>query len=158
MIGPPRQHDAGPPVILHPLQGAFPLCAHIRLGAQLLRPGRVNGLAGFAGSDAEAVLKEMCQPVCRYLFAGQRQEGLEEPHPVDILHVVGDVFRVGDHHGAVKMILRAGVLLMFIKDAGVENCFYALIDQPLDMPVRQLGGVAFALRGNGLHAQLVDGA
>ena len=57
--------------------GIAPLCAHILLGAQLLRPGRVNGLAGFAGSDAKAVLEEARQPVGCHLFAGQGQEGLE---------------------------------------------------------------------------------
>ena len=56
------------------------------------------------------------------------------------------------------MVLRAGVLLVLIKDAGVKNRLDALIDQPLDMPMRQLGGVAFALRGDRFHAQLVDGA
>ena len=54
------------------------------------------------------------------------------------------------------MILRAGGLLMLVEHAGVKNGLDAFIDEPLDVAVREFGGVALGFRGDGLHAQLVD--
>ena len=53
------------------------------------------------------------------------------------------------------MVFSVGSFLTFIENAGVENGLYALINKPLNMAVGKLGGIAFRLRGDGLHAQLI---
>ena len=54
------------------------------------------------------------------------------------------------------MVLGLLRLLMLIEHAGVEDGPDALIDEPLDVTVGQLGGVALGLRGDGLHALFVN--
>ena len=56
------------------------------------------------------------------------------------------------------MVLGLLGLLMLVEHAWVEDGFDTLVDEPLDMTVGQLGGVALGLGRNGLHAKLVNPA
>ena len=160
VVGTARQHDAPATGLRHPVEGLAPIAAHVRLGGKLLLPRRMDGGPAFPFGDVPLLPEEAHQPVGGYLLAGQGQEGLQQTRPAagDVLHVVVQVLGRRRHHRAVVVILRLIVLLMLIEHAGVENGGHALADQPLHMAVGQLGGVAFALRGDGLHAQLIDGA
>ena len=50
------------------------------------------------------------------------------------------------------MIFRVSPLLAFIKNTGMKNSLYALIDQPLNMAVRQFCRIAFGFGRDGIHA------
>ena len=158
VIGPASQNNAPRVIFRHPLQRLLPLCTNVGLGALLFFPCLADGSADFLPIDAPFFLTQSGQPVGGDLLAGKGEEGTDV---ADFavghgFHVVFQILRVGDHDGAVVMILRAGGLLMLIEYAGMENGFDSLIDEPLDVTVGELGGVALGFRGDGLHAQLVD--
>ena len=158
VIGSASQNDAPRVIFRHPLQRLLPLCPDIGLGALLFFPGTVDGGADFLPIDAPFFLAQGGQPVGGDFLAGKGEEGADVADfaVCDGFHVVFQILRVGDHDGAVVMILRAGGLLMLVEHAGVENGLDAFIDKPLHMAVGELGGVALGFRGDGLHAQLVN--
>ena len=118
----------------------------------------MDGSADFLTVDAPLFLAQGSQPVGGDFLAGKGEEGADVADfaVCDGFHVVFQILRVGDHDGAVVVILRAGGLLMLIEYAGMENGFDSLIDEPLDVAVGEFGGVALGFRGDGLHAQLVN--
>ena len=158
VVGPARQQDAFLVVVRHPLQGLPPFLPHVLLGLFLLLPGGVHGSAHFPGGNAPFLFAQAHQPVGGNLFAGKGHEGADVAHLAlrHVLHVVFQVLGIGAYHGAVVVVLGGVHLLMLIKHAGVKNRFHALVDQPLHMAVGQLGGVALAFGGDGLHAQVID--
>ena len=160
MIRTASQHDALAVVLLHPVQRHCPLQAYIFLGTLLLGPCRRYRLARLVRGNSQMLFEERAQIVHRRPLAAQGEEGLEQPDiaPGNIIHIVSDVFRIGNDHRAVVIVLGSVIFLMLIIYAGVENRLDALVDQPLNVPVRQLGRIALALRRDGLHTQLVYGA
>ena len=71
-------------------------------------------------------------------LAGKGEEGADVADFVQSATASTLFFRfsgIGDHDGAVVVILRAGGLLMLVEHAGVENGLDALVDQPLHMAV-----------------------
>ena len=158
VIGSASQNDAPCVIVRHPLQGFLPLRPDVGLGVLLFRPRIMDSGADFLTVNAPLFLAQGSQPVGGDFLAGKGQEGTDV---VDFavghgFHVVFQILRVGDHDGAVVMILRAGGLLMLIEYAGVEDGLDALVDEPLHMAVGELGGVALGFRGDGLHAKLID--
>ena len=158
VIGPASQNDAPRVIFRHPLQRLLPLCTNVGLGALLFFPRTVDGGADFLTVDAPFFLTQSGQSVGGDFLAGKGEEGADVADFAvgNGFHVVFQILRVGDHDGAVVMILRAGGLLMLIEYAGVEDGFDSLIDEPLDVTVGEFGGVALGFRGDGLHAQLID--
>ena len=158
VVGPARENDAPGVIFRHPLQRLLPLCPDVGLSVLLFFPGTVDGGADFFGVDAPFFLAQGGQPVGGDLLAGEGEEGADVADFAvgDGFHVVFQILRVGDHDGAVVVILRAGGLLMLVEHAGVKNGLDAFIDEPLHMAVGELGGVALGFRGDGLHAQLVN--
>ena len=144
VIGSASQNDAPRVIFRHPLQRLLPLCTNVGLGALLFFPCLMDGGADFLPVDAPFFLTQSGQPVGGDLLAGKGEEGADVADfaVCDGFHVVFQILRVGDHDGAVVMILRAGGLLMLIEYAGMENGFDSLIDEPLDVTVGELGGVA----------------
>ena len=158
VVGPASQNDAPRVIFRHPLQRLLPLCTNVGLGALLFFPRTVDGGADFLTVDAPFFLTQSGQSVGGDFLAGKGEEGADVADFAvgNGFHVVFQILRVGDHDGAVVMILRAGGLLMLIEYAGVEDGFDSLIDEPLDVTVGEFGGVALGFRGDGLHAQLID--
>ena len=158
VIGSASQNDAPRVIFRHPLQRLLPLCTNVGLGVLLFFPRTVDGGADFLPVDAPFFLAQSGQSVGGDFLAGKGEEGADVADfaVCDGFHVVFQILRVGDHDGAVIVILRAGGLLMLVEHAGVENGLDALVDEPLHMAVGELGGVALGFRGDGLHAQLVD--
>ena len=158
VIGSASQNDATGVIFCHPLQGFLPLCTNVGLGALLFFPRTVDGGADFLPVDAPFFLAQGSQSVGGDFLAGKGEEGADVADfaVCDGFHVVFQILRVGDHDGAVVMILRAGGLLMLVEHAGVENGLDALVNEPLDVTVGEFGGVALGFRGDGLHAQLVN--
>ena len=92
------------------------------------------------------------------LFVGH---GDERPEIEDllvrhILHVVFKILRVGDDDGAVEVVLGGAGFLVFIEYTGMEDGADPAVDQPLNMPVRELGGIALGFRGNGVHTAFIE--
>ena len=56
------------------------------------------------------------------------------------------------------MVARTLVFLMLVRNAGVEDIRYFLVDEPADVTVCKLCGIAFGLAGDGLDTELVDSA
>ena len=158
VIGSASQNDAPRMIFRHPLQRLLPLCTNVGLGVLLFRPRIMDSGADFLTVNAPLFLAQSGQPVGGDFLAGKGEEGADVADfaVCDGFHVVFQILRVGDHDGAVVMILRAGGFLMLIEYAGMENGFDSLIDEPLDVTVGEFGGVALGFRGDGLHAQLVD--
>ncbi len=158
VVRPARQNNAPGVIFRHPLQCFLPLCPNVGLGALLLLPCLVNGGADFLPIDAPFFLTQGGQTVGGNFLAGKGEEGADVADLAvgDGLHVVFQILRVGDHDGAVVVILGTGGLLMLVEHAGVENGLDAFVDEPLHMAVGELGGVALGFRGDGLHAKLVN--
>ena len=158
VIGSSRKNNAPGVIVRHPLQGFLPLRPDVGLGVLLFFPCLVDGSADFLPVDAPFFLAQGGQPVGGDFLAGEGEKGADVADfaVCDGFHVVFQILRVGDHDGAVVMILRAGGLLMLVEHAGVKNGFDALVYEPLYMAVGELGGVALGFRGDGLHAQLID--
>ena len=158
VVGSARENDAPGVIFRHPLQRLLTLCPDVGLGALLFFPCLVDGSADFLPVDAPFFLAQGGQPVGGDFLAGKGEEGADVADfaVCDGFHVVFQILRVGDHDGAVVMILRAGGLLMLIEYAGMENGLDALVNEPLDVAMREFGGVALGFRGDGLHAQLVN--
>ena len=158
VVGSARENDATGVIVRHPLQCLLPLRPDVGLGVLLFRPRIMDSGADFLTVNAPLFLAQGSQPVGGDFLAGKGEEGTDVADfaVCDGFHVVFQILRVGDHDGAVVMILRAGGLLMLIEYAGVEDGLDALVDEPLHMAVGELGGVALGFRGDGLHAKFID--
>ena len=158
MIGPSGQHDTPLAVFIHPVQGLLTGFTDIFLGALLLGPGGADGSPNLSLSDVPFFFAFAHQLVGSDFFGGEGNKG---PDIMDLsvgdgLHIVFQVFRIGNHDGAVKMVLRRGGFFLLIEDTGVEDGLYPLFHQPLHMAVGQLGRIALRLRGDGFHTQRVQ--
>ena len=103
--------------------------------------------AGFSFGDIPDLPAQLLQPGGSRLFIGHGDEGtyvgdIAFCHCVD---VVFQILGIRNHNGTVVVVLGAWGLLMFIKNAGMEDGADPLVDQPLHMAMGQLGGVALGL-------------
>ena len=152
------EHNAPAAVVLHPLQDSPALFADVLLGPAFLFPGQVHGPADFVLGNFPFPGAQPDQAVCGCFFIGKGDKRANIPDLLfpDIVHIVLEVFRVRADNRAVEVIDRASDLLVFIEHTGMHNRVNPVIDQPLHMPVRKLGRIAFALAGDGFHAQGIN--
>ena len=158
VVGAAGEDDAAAVGGLHLLQhaGAFP--ADVLLGAKLLRPGAVRRFADVRLRNLPVLSKEGNEAVGGGLLIGHGDEGPEVADLLvrHVLDVVLEVFGVGDDDRAVEVVLGVAGFLVFIEHAGVEDGADAAVDEPLDMPVGELRGVALGFRGDRVHAALIE--
>ena len=152
------EHYSSPALSLHKTENSASLSADIVLDSALFSPRLLCCGANLLSGNAPSLTAELNEPVLGGLFARERDERAQV---FDLaagyrLDVVFEVFGVGYDHRAVVVILRALRLLIFVEYAGVENGLDAGSVQPLNVAVRELRGVALALRGDGLHSCLVE--
>ena len=147
VIGSAAQHDASALLGFHFRQQPGALPTDIRLGLQLLLPGRMDGGAHFLFRDLPLLSGCFHQPVGGSLLGGQGDKGANVMNAAvrDFLHVVFQILRVGDHNGTVVVILGILCLLVLIKHTGMENLPNTLVNQPLHMTMGQLSGIALRL-------------
>ncbi len=157
MIGTAGQHDALGAGDLHELQDPFSLGLHIAAVLQQLLPPILRGgehlLAGKLGELPEQGLGDRFE-------VGEGHVRMAEDHLAghDVLYVVLDVLRIGRHNGTVVMVVRLIVFRPLIEEGRIENKIRVhLVDEPLHVPVRNLGRVAFGLGGDGLDAHFING-
>ena len=149
------QDDTALSGLLKPGDGLLPLLPHVHAGAVQLLPAGGRGGSHLPGGQ----LREL--PGQGLRDGGdvpEGQEGIAQRclSVSDGLHIVLDVLGVGGDDGAVVMVGGPLHLVPLIEQGGVEDEVHLLPDQPLHMPVGQLGGVALRFAGDGLDAQLVD--
>ena len=172
VVGAPGQHNAPAPVLAHPLQGAPALGAHVGLEGGVLGEARGHGPARL-GQGHVPVGQDLDEPFGQLGGVGEVEEGGQQAHaaallPVpavpavaDGLDIGADDLGVGGHNGAVEVVVRPGHEVALVEDAGEPDRLDSLVDEELDVPVGELGGVADVLAGDGVHArleQLVVGA
>ena len=106
-----------------------------------------DGSAHFLSGDLPFFFTFGNKAVGNRFLAGKGDKGADIVHLSlgNGLHIVFQVLRIGHDNGAIKVVLRAFRFLMFIEHTGMEDGLYAVVDQPLDMTVGQLGGIALRL-------------
>ena len=158
VVGPARQDHAPAALFFHFPEDPQTLPADVLLGPVLFLPSFVNGFPHLACRDTPLLRCGFDQPVCGGFFRGKGNEGPDVVHISrgHCLHIVLDVFRIGNDNGAVKVVLGIPGLLVFIEHAGVENVFDAVVNEPLHMAVDHFCRVAFGFRRDGFHAQLIE--
>ena len=157
MVGTACKDDAVTVVFFHPLQCLLALFLHVQTGGQKLLPRLVGGRFHFLSGDLEILKEDLGQPLCQDLLVGKRHKRIEETDIFrpQLFHIVFDVFGVRGDDGAVKMVAGVRRLVALVRNAGIEDGLNALLDQPLDVAVSDLGRVAFRFTGDGFDSQLV---
>ena len=117
----------------------------------------MHSAADLVARDLEFLRKFVHQTVGNGFLTLEREEGVDEVHVAiyDGINVIFDVFRIRGDDRAVIVVVCVSKFVPFIRNAGIENVFHTLVDQPLYMSVSQLGRVAFRFTGDGLNAQLI---
>ena len=182
VVGSAGQNDAPVTGFLHPFQGLLALFLHVVMGPLQLLPGRMGSgtdlclgkvpffelfpdplqgqlaLRPYRIADLVRMDKDLHQLVCGDLLIGEGQEGLHEENAFGLqrLDIVLDVLRVGGHHRTVVVVAGVRRLIPLVGNAGIEDEFLPLLDEPLDMTVGNLCRIALGLRGDGFNAQLVE--
>ena len=158
VIGAAGEDDAAAVSVLHLAQYAGALPADVLLGAKLLRPGAVGRFADVGLRNLPVLGKEGNETVGGGLFVGHGDKGPEIADLLirHVLDVVLEVLGIGDDDGAVEVVLGIAGLLMLIEHTGMEDGADAAVDEPLDMPVGELRGIALGFRGDRVHAALIE--
>ena len=155
MIGAARQDNPVFSALLQIVEDAFSLRIDgLPDGGEFL-PCFGSGRADFPRRN---LFKEADQLAGYRILVREGDEGAEEFHLLfpQVLHIVFDIHRVGSNDGAVIMIAGIPEFLPLIRDAGIEDGFNPLVDQPFDVPVGNLGRIAFRLGGNGLDPEFIE--
>ena len=71
-------------------------------------------------------------------------------------HIVFDILRIGGDNRTVIVIVGALIFDALVRNTRIENGLNAMIDQPFDMSVGQLGRIALGLAWNRFDTQLID--
>ena len=158
VVGAPREHQPALPGFRHPVEQFPALFADIGFRFSLFRPRGSDGGADLVRRDIPRFAADLRESLRDVGFALEGQEGVQIADLArhHVLHIVLDVLGVRDHHRAVVAVLRVFVLAVFVENGGVEDRRDPLADQPLDMPVRELRGIALGFRRYRLHTELID--
>lgn len=71
----------------------------------------------------------------KVIVVGEVNEWGDDPDVLRLLNIVADNLRAGCDHGTVETVVGLVKLLLLKTDAGVEDCFHALVEQRLNMTV-----------------------
>ena len=155
VVRPSRQHDAALSGLLQEGQGLFALFADGLPGVRQLLPGGFRGGLHAVGRQFRKFLQQGLRHGAQI---PEGHEGIAQHRlaVADGLHIVLDVLGVGRDDGAVVMVVGPLHLVPLIKQRRVEDEIHLLPDQPLHMPMGQLGRITFGFAGDGLDSQFVD--
>ena len=157
VIGATRKDNAVLFVLFAPLNGALALGLDILLDLQKFRPARMCRGAGLGSGNSEFLLHNLLELGTQNLFVRERHEGAQEADVfgLDFFDVILNVLGVACDNRAVIVVARAVFLIPLVGNAGIEDGFDAVLDEPAHMAVGDFCGIAFRLRGDGLNAELV---
>ena len=155
MVGSACQYDAALTGFLKVGKHFFTLFHHILAGNILFFPGQT---CCFHNLCFGQLLKFLYKSFGNRLQISKGHERIAENgfSAADFFHVVLDVFGIGGNNRTVIVIVGILKFITLIEKSRVEDKVYLLVDQPADVTVSQLGGIAFRFTGNGFNAQLVD--
>ena len=156
MIGAAGKDDALDMVFFHEFQDFLTFFADIKAGLFELFPTGDTGGADLLCGDLTAEL--FFHGIRDGVNTGKCHKGIAELHFAvgDLLHVVADILRIGGDDRAVVMVVRGGKFRPLVEEGRIEDKVNALLDQPHDMSVSDLGRIAGRLTGDGFNAHLVD--
>ena len=160
VVGSSGEHDTGLAVLLEELHGLLALAVHLSLerlvlGVRLIQRG--NYLFLSEAAVREFLCEFLVKALAHALLVEYRQERIHELHvPAKLRHGILDNLRICSNDRTVVVVVRAVVLAHFIGHGGVENELHSLVNQCLDMTVRQLRRIAYRLGRHGLNAAVVN--
>ena len=155
VVGAAGEHDAAAVVLLHVGERGQALLLHVVLEDLVFGIGGLDcGFDFLTGDVGPGELFE--DAVDHELVVGEVEVRVHVAHAVftQLRHVGADDERIVGHNRAVVMIVRVGHEVLLVAHARVEDGLDALVDQPLDMAVHQLGRVADVFGGDGFDAGL----
>ena len=155
VVGTAGEHDASAVVLFHIGERGQTFLLHVMLEDLVFGIGGLDrGFGLFAGHVGPRKLFD--DAVNHELMVGEVEVRVHVAHAVltQLRHVGADDERIVGHNRAVVMIVRVGHEVLLVAHARVEDGLDALVDQPLDMAVHQLGRVADVFGGDGFDAGL----
>ena len=155
MVGATGNDDAMLVIGFHPLQGFFALFRDVGAGTFHLLPAGLCRIDDFLCGQFLEFRNERIGG-CLQVSKGHKGVAEGDLSLRDFLDIILDVFRVRGDDRAVIMIGGSLDFPALVEQSGIEDKVYLLFDQPLHMSVRNLGGIAFRLTGNGFNAEFVD--
>ena len=170
VIRPSGQHDAVLSVLLEEAQDFLAFRLYVFTHLMHLGPGCVGSLADLLRGRRGNVVGN-AQLLLRVVFRKDRDQtvrsdlrtrkGEERVQEGDVgrrerLDIVPDVLRIGRNDRAVIVVRGLLDLLVLVRNAGIEDEFAAFLQQPFDMTVRELRGVALGFGRDRLDAEFID--
>ena len=155
VVGAAGEHDAAAVVLLHVGERGQALLLHVVLEDLVFG---VRGLdCGFDFLTGHVGPGELFEnAVDHELVVGEIEVRVHVAHAVlaQFGHVGADDERIVGHDRAVVVVVRVGHEVLLVAHARVEDGLDALVEQPLDMAVHQLGRIADVFGGDGFDAGL----
>ena len=138
-----REHDAVPAFFFYQFEYA------LALGS---RPGAERFLFGVSLFDRRAYLGRryafelLAKPLRHAVGVVEGQEQRGERYALGdelVAHVLTYDFGIRPDDRAVVVVVRVGIFLPLVRQAGIENELYSAVYKRLDMPVRYFCGIAY---------------
>ena len=109
-------------------------------------------------TDLKVFMHYAFQALRQHLLIGKCNEWRDQ---IDVLlrndlHIVADVFRIGNDHRTVIMILRIRIFFSFIIHARIEDPVHALLHKPCDMTMHHLCRIALGFARDRIHTQTIQ--
>ena len=155
VVGTAGEHDASAVVLFHIGKRGQTFLLHVMLEDLVFGIGGLDrGFGLFAGHVGPRKLFD--DAVNHELMVGKVEVRVHVTHVIlaQLRHVGADDERIVGHDRAVVVVVRVGHEVLLVAHARVEDGLDALVEQPLDMAVHQLGRVADVFGGDGFDAGL----
>ena len=164
VVGTAGEHDAMGARLFHPGEGFLALHVDVVLEAQVLFPGRVDGLVDLAAAGRLGVaahkfavrLHELdIEALLQLVLLVVGQVGVEEfdVGAVELVDVQAQGFRIAHDDRAVVVVARALVFAALPLGAGHPDEVGVLGEQVHDVAMAHLGGIAHVFRRDRLDAR-----
>ena len=155
VVGTAGEHDASAVVLLHVGKRGQTFLLHVMLEDLVFGVGGLDRGFGFLAGHV-GPRKLFDDAANHELMVGEVEVRVHVAHAVltQLRNVGADDERIVGHNRAVVMIVRVGHEVLLVAHARVEDGLDALVDQPLDMAMHQLGRIADVFGGDGFDAGL----
>ena len=155
MVGASGKHNSPPAAPVQIIQHFLAFFLHVSVCAGKLGPGETDSLYDVAGRNFRKFFHQGLGN--GFLIAeGKKRISQNSLPPADLLHIVLDILRVGGDDGTVIVVVGLAKLVSFIKKSRIKDKVHLLVNEPFDMAVCKLGGIAFGFAGDGFDTKLVN--
>ena len=138
-------------------QRVFSCLLYIVFHLLIFGPGSFHRLSQFRPGDA-GTLQHLIKLSDQEIIVIVRQERMSEDNLIIleyIIHIASYHFRICGDDRTIIVIRRILILSSLVIDAWIEYPLGAMVHQPLDMPVHQLGRITRCIGGNSLHTLFI---